>query len=105
MLISLAAVLLAQAPHSATLTWVDNSNPAGTTYNVHRASGLCSGTPVYSMIASGLTVKTYTDATVTPGNYCYVVTAVFAGIESPNSPTALAPVPSFAPASLAVTVQ
>jgi len=91
--------------HSATLTWVDTSNPMGTTYNVHRATGLCTGTPSYSVIASAVAVKTYVDTTVTPGNYCYVVTAVYMGVESANSNTALAPVPSFAPTALAVTVQ
>ena len=103
-LVFLSIALLAQS-HSATLTWTDTANPAGTTYTVKRATGLCSGTPTFSSIASGITVKTYLDSTVTPGNYCYVVTATFAGIESAASNTASAPVPSFPPAGLSVTVQ
>lgn len=93
------------AQHSVTLTWTDTSNPAGTTYSVYRATGVCSGAPTFSKLLTGVTAKTYTDATVTPGNYCYQVTAVFAGIESAPSPTALAPVPSWPPTQLAVTVQ
>lgn len=95
----------AQANHSATLTWTDTQNPAGTTYNIKRATGLCSGSPVYSTIATGVAVKTYVDNTVQPGNFCFVVSATSAGVESVNSNTALAPVPSFAPTGLNVTVQ
>ena len=103
MICSFAA--LAQTAHSATLTWADLLNPTGTTYSVYRATGLCSGTPTYAKIASALTVKTYEDVTVQPGNYCYTVTAVFNGMESAPSNTAGAPVPSFPPASLNVTVK
>lgn len=95
----------AQATHSVTLTWTDTLNPAGTTYSVYRATGLCSGTPVFSKIASAVTVKTYQDTTVTPGNYCYAATATANGMESAQSNTSLAPVPSFAPTQLSVTVQ
>lgn len=93
------------ATHSATLTWTDNANPAGTTYSVYRASGLCSGTPTFSKIASAVAVKTYQDTTVTPGNYCYAVTATSGGMESAQSNSVLAPVPSFAPSGLSITVQ
>lgn len=95
----------AQTTHSVTLTWTDTLNPTGTTYNVYRATGLCSGTPTFSKIASALVVKTFQDTTVTPGNYCYEATATFNGMESAPSNTAGAPVPSFPPAGLAVTVQ
>lgn len=73
---------------SVKLDWTDNSNPAGTTYNIKRAVGLCSGTPNFSNVASGVTVKTYTDANVAVGNYCYVVTASFSGLESAPSNSA-----------------
>lgn len=99
-----ALALIAQTTHSATLTWTDTLNPSGTTYNVKRATGLCSGTPTFSTIASAVAVKTYVDNTVTPGNYCYVVTAVYAGMESAPSNSALAPIPSFTPTALTVTV-
>lgn len=76
---------MAQSAHSVTLTWTDSSNPVGTTYNVYRATGLCSGTPVFSKLASGITVKTYLDSTVIPGNYCYSATATLSGMESAQS--------------------
>jgi hypothetical protein len=110
-LISAGLALAAQqsatppATHSATLTWSDPNNPAGTTYTVYRAMGLCSGTPTFAKLASAVVGLTYTDTTVTPGNYCYAVTATFQGMESAQSPSALAPVPSFAPVGLNVTVQ
>jgi hypothetical protein len=95
----------AQAAHSVTLTWTDAQNPAGTTYNVKRAIGLCTGTPTFTTIASALTTKTYNDATVTVGNYCYVVTAVLNGAESVPSNSAQANVPPFPPTALTFTVQ
>ena len=101
----IAALGVAQGSHSATLSWQDTQNPSGTTYSVYRATGLCSGTPTFSKIASALTAKTYQDTTVQPGNYCYEVTATFNGMESAPSNTALAPVPSFPPSALSVTVQ
>lgn len=92
--------------HSVTLKWVDTLNPTGTTtYTIMRATGTCSGTPAFSTIASGIAVLTYTDATITPGNYCYEVEASVGGVLSAPSNTALAPVPAFAPTQLAVTVQ
>ena len=99
-------VSIAQTPqHSVTLTWTDTANPQGTTYSIYRSQGLCSGTPTFSKIASAVTVKTYKDDTVQPGNYCYEATATFNGMESAPSPTALAPVPSWAPTQLSVTIQ
>jgi hypothetical protein len=92
-----ASGLFAQAAtHIATLTWTDTQNPAGSTYTAHRATGLCSGTPVFSTLATALTVKTYQDSTITPGNYCYMVTAVLNGAESGASnlvPTSVSPFP------------
>lgn len=105
LMLFLTVVCLAQAPHRVTLNWVDTKNPAGTTYNVYRATGLCTGTPAFSRIANGVAPKTYVDDTVQPGNYCYQVTAVSSGIESAPSNSALAPVPSFAPETLTIQVQ
>ena len=104
-LIFCAVAAFGQATHSVTLTWTDTANPAGTTYSAYRATGLCSGSPVFSKIASAITVKTYEDSTVTPGNYCYQATATYGGMESAPSNTALAPVPSFAPTGLSVVVK
>lgn len=100
-----AALACAQAQHSAVLTWTDAQNPSGTTYTVYRAQGLCSGTPAFSKVATGVAALTYEDTTVQPGNYCYSVSATVAGVESPQSNTAQAPVPAFAPQTLNVTVK
>jgi hypothetical protein len=106
MLLMACAACAAQAQtHSATLTWQDTQNPAGATYSVYRATGLCSGTPAFSKIASAIPAKTYKDETVQPGPYCYQVTATAGGVESAPSNSALGQVPSFAPAQLAVQVQ
>lgn len=101
----IASALLAQTQHSANLTWVDGQNPPGVTYSVYRAPGLCSGTPVFAKLASALTTTTYQDTTVTPGNYCYSVTATVEGMESPQSAPAPASVPAFAPSNLNVVVK
>lgn len=101
----LVAIAATQTTHTATLTWTDNQNPSGTTYNVYRAQGLCSGSPVLAKIATAVGTKTYQDTTVTPGNYCYAVTAVVAGAEGPQSPTAAGAVLPFAPTGLSVTIQ
>lgn len=105
LLVVFAAAAMAQATHSVTLTWADTQNPSGTTYNVYRATGLCSGTPSWAKIGSAIAPKTYEDTTVQPGNYCYQVTATFNGMESPPSNTAAAPVPSFPPTGLQITVK
>jgi len=76
-----ALALFGQAAHRADLTWGDTTNPAGTTYSVYRATGLCSGSPVFSKIASAVTTKTYSDTSVTPGNYCFQVTATANGMD------------------------
>ena len=105
LLLFACGLALGQTTHSVTLTWTDTLNPPSTTYNVKRATGLCTGTPTFSTIASAVAVKTYVDETVTPGNYCYVVTATYQGMESAPSNSALAPVPSFSPQGLTVKVQ
>jgi len=105
LLLFLSLGLFAQTTHKVTLNWTDTRNPVGTTYSVYRAPGLCSGTPTFAKIASSVTAKTYEDATVQPGNYCYAVTATLNGMESAQSNQALAPVPSFPPQTLTVTVE
>lgn len=93
-----------QSSHQAVLTWQDLLNPSGTTYSVYRGSGLCSGSPIFSQLVQGVSQKTYTDTTVTPGNYCFYVTATFSAIESAHSNFAFALVPSFPPTSLSLSV-
>lgn len=85
LLLCSCAALLAQTPRVVTLTWTDTANPTGTTYSVYRASGLCSGSPTFAKISSAITAKTYPDNSVTPGNYCYAVTATLNGMESAQS--------------------
>jgi hypothetical protein len=105
-ILSAAAIAPAQqTTHSVTLTWTDTLNPAGTTYNVYRATGLCRGTPAFAKIATALTAKTYADTTVIPGNYCYAATATFNGAESVQSNTVNPSVPAFAPSALGFTEQ
>lgn len=96
---------LAQAAHTVTLTWADTLNPAGTTYNIYKATSTCSGTPSFVKTATGVTLKTWDDTNVQPGNYCYQVTSNFAGMESAPSNSAAAPVPSFPPSTLSVVVK
>jgi uncharacterized protein (TIGR03437 family) len=96
--------LVAQTPHTVTLTWAWNQGdgPVATGFNVKR--GTASGGP-YATVASltGTTIRTYTDASgtgnlLTPGTtYYYVVTAVSGSVESSPSPEAQALIPASAP--------
>lgn len=91
---------VAQTVHNDTLTWTDPSNPAGTTYNVYQASGLCSGNPTFTQVATAITAKTYLVTPLAPGTYCWYVTAALGGAESKPSPTTQAVIGPFAPTSL-----
>lgn len=99
----LLLLLQATGGHSVTLTWTNGNNPAGQTSNVYRATGLCTGTPSFSKIATTLTITTYIDTTVTTGQYCYTVTNVYNNSESVYSPFVNPIVPAFPPSGLAVT--
>jgi hypothetical protein len=108
LILALAGMSFAQG-HSATLTWTDNLNPSGTTYNIYRTLGACSATTVFSSpIISGLLVKTFVDTTVTTGVYCYAVTAVFNMVQSMISTTTgtdyvTGTIPSSAPTMVTLT--
>ena len=78
----LAVIAQAQTSHSVTLAWTDSLNPSGTTYSVYRAPTVCSNSPVFSKIATNLTLKSYLDSNIAPGSYCYQVTASLSGVES-----------------------
>lgn len=91
--------------HSVTLTWADTQNPAGTVYNVYRATGLCSGNPSFSKIATALAAKTFSDTTVQVGAYCYYVTASLNNAESAPSVSAPATILPFPPDGLKIQVQ
>jgi uncharacterized protein (TIGR03437 family) len=96
--------LVAQTPHTATLTWTwsQGDGPVASGFNVKR--GTTTGGP-YAIIASltGTTIRTYTDAggtgnILTPGTtYYYVVTAVSGTAESLPSPEAQAFIPTSVP--------
>jgi hypothetical protein len=93
----------AQAAHSVTLTWTASTD-SGVAYNVYRGSGICptSGTTGLTKLGSvAVGTLTYTDSTVTPGAYCYYVTATLAGAES--KPSNLVG-PSILPGTVTVTV-
>jgi len=100
-----ALAATAQTSRSVTLNWVNAKNPAGTVSNVYKAPSACSANPTnFVRIATGLTANTYLDSPVPIGAYCYYVTAVYAGMESTPSPTALAAVTPFAPENLTTLV-
>lgn len=85
------------AAHSVELTWTDDLNPAGTTYNLYRAETACTGTPLFAKIVNSIAPKTYTDANVLAlHTYCYYVTA-FNGLESSPSNSSLAVIPADPP--------
>ena len=85
------------------LAWTDGLNPPGTTrWKVLRAPGLCSGSPVFSPIATALAVKSYTDATAPVGNSCYAVTATDNAVESAPSTSQQAAIPTLPPTSITV---
>jgi hypothetical protein len=87
----ICGALVAQAPHSVTLSW---SYDADATFSVYKANGPCEGPPTMEQIATGLTEKTYQDTAVSTGQYCYAATATVAGAESAYSNLALAEVPA-----------
>jgi hypothetical protein len=98
-------VLLMGQTTTVKLSWQDTRNPAATTYNVYRAPGLCSGSPVFAKIANGVTAKTYDDANVAVGNFCYATTASLNGLESAQSNTVQVAVPPAPPTSLNAIIQ
>ena len=95
----------APTPRTVTLNWADTRNPTSTTYTVYRATGLCSGAPTFSKLAAAIAEKTYQDQTVTPGNYCYQVTAVLNGMESAASNQATAAVTPWPPIQVSAQIQ
>lgn len=104
--IILASMAQAQAGRSVIVSWTDpNTGLTGQTYSVYRAPGLCSGTPVFAKIATGLTQKTFTDPSVAPGLYCYTATVSANSIESPQASSVSATVGPLALTGINVVVQ
>ena len=75
---------VAQNTRPATLNWTDTRNPPGALYNVFRAPNQCKSGLTFSKIASNLTNKNYVDV-LSPGSYCFQVTALSGGVESAPS--------------------
>lgn len=102
-----ASVMGQQVTRTVVLTWDDATNPAGTRYQVYKATGACDATPApaFAKLGTEVTEKTYTENAVPIGRYCYRVTAVANGVESPPSNLAGADVPPAAPGGLSITVQ
>ena len=92
----LLLLLLAKSPqqHSATLSWQDDTNPVGTTFNVYRAPGACSASSAFVRLnPQPIAVKSYVDTSVAANAvYCYAVSAVN-GIESAKTPGVTAVIP------------
>jgi len=94
--------------HDVVLKWVDGVNPTGVTYNVYRAPGNCTGTPVYVRVAANVAGLTYTDQTVISNTtYCYTVRSLLNAQESGPSNTAIAVIPLdvVPPTNLSVVVR
>lgn len=109
LILLIGATLAAQTTHTVTLNWLDTVNPAGTTYNAYRKPEACIGAAPFAKInTSAITAKTYTDAGVAPGTYCYQVTAVSAISATESSPSntagAVAENPIVPPSGLTITV-
>lgn len=103
----LLALSLGAQTHGVTLTWVasaDDVPGSGLAYNVYRSVSLCTATPSWAKIAT-VPTKTYEDLAVVPGYYCYMVRATLNNMESVDSNTALAAVPSFPVSGLQATAK
>jgi len=112
------------AGHSAVLTWTLSADdtaancPVGApcTQNVYRASGNCSATSNFQPLSIAMSgtwsattpaippPATFTDTTITPGTWCYAVSFVLNGSESPKVSAQALITPS-APSSLVIVVK
>lgn len=109
-------VIVGATQHQASLTWnasttcTDGSTCTPTGYKVYRAAAACPGTglPLGATVLATVTTTTYSDTTITPGTYCYYVTATNSAGESAASNTAggtLAQPAMAAPTNFSVTIQ
>jgi len=98
--------LAAQAPptRGATLQWTDEQ--PGVFYNVYRFAGPCADATAFDKLnAAPVTSKSYADAGLAPGHYCYVVTAQTGDLESEHSNRAAAAAKPFAPRDVTIVVE
>lgn len=106
-LLAFAGLASAQAMSTVTLTWQDNLNPAGTKYNIYRATGKCGaeGLAFTKQNADPVSGLTYSQQPSDPGHYCYRVTSYLPNLpESSPSNTAEAGIPPRAPNGLSIAV-
>lgn len=100
----LVLALAAQSfAHTASISWSNSPDTSNT--NVYRLAGTCPATTTgfVKITATPVTTANYTDSTVSPGVYCYYVTATLNGSESVPSNTAQATVPVAPPSGLSIT--
>jgi fibronectin type 3 domain-containing protein len=87
------------AAQTAKLRWVQSQSNSVTSNNVYR--GDVSGGPYSEIFESAAPIAKYIDSTVVDGQtYCWVVTAVSNGVESPYSNEACEAVTTQAPSDL-----
>lgn len=100
--------------HSTTLTWtasvdIPGAIPAGSGYNVYRASGTCpaSGAPTGAIKLNSTVVAalTYIDSTITPGQWCYYATTLLNGVESVPSNSVQGATPVAPPTNVTIPNQ
>jgi hypothetical protein len=97
--------------HSVTLTFtrsVDDTSAAGQGYTTWRLASACpasvtSTTGFIAVNATLFTTTTYTDSTVVPGKYCYVITFTSGSASSVPSNTGAATILPAAPTNVTIT--
>lgn len=101
MLALLLLLAVKTTTHTATLNWKPSAD-AGTTVNVYRSTGGCSGS--FQRIASGVVAGgPYKDANLSAGmTYSYQVTAVLKNTESPPSACVSTPVTAASPTNITI---
>lgn len=102
------AALLAQVPHSVTLSWQQNGTPQSNNIYVAPAACPANQTPdgSFTLLATVPATQNYTHQAVPVGRYCYYVTALDASNnESGPSNLADAVVTPAAPVVLPPTVE
>jgi hypothetical protein len=107
LLLLTAGMAFGQTSHSVVLDWTPAVQSGTITFNVYRVTGACPSSFTLTgltPLVGGLSASTYTDTTVSVGQYCYAVTAVSGTLESGPSPDALAAVTPFPPTGLTVVV-
>lgn len=109
----LAGSLMA-AGHSTVLSWTASTDipgaiPAGSGYNVYRSTGACpaTGSPTSAVKLNTAVVAalTFTDSTVTAGQWCYYATTLLNGVESVPSNSVQGAIGVLPPSNVHITSQ